>query len=313
MFKGSIVALITPFTEQGEVDYPALKRLVDWHAVEGTDAIVCCGTTGEAPTLSDEEQNMVFEIAIDVAKKRLPIIAGTGTYDTRKTVEKTAKAKALGAEGCLVVVPYYSRPTPEGCVAHYKEVSKVGLPTIVYHHPGRTGVWFSAEILVEIAKLPSVVGIKEASGGLELIAQIKQLSDIPVLSGDDTMAYAMMELGAAGVVSIVANIIPGQWKEMIHMFLQGDKEGAKELDTLYAPLCQAMVLETNPQCVKYAASLLGKCTSYMRLPLLLPRVLNRSAILSALSSVHLKSSNVGQGCEVDSRVDQSTLSVHLPA
>jgi 4-hydroxy-tetrahydrodipicolinate synthase len=286
MFKGSIVALVTPFTGEGEIDYPAFKKLVDWHAAEGTDAIVCCGTTGEAPTLSDEEQDTIFKTAIDVARKRVPIIAGTGTYDTRKTVEKTAKAKALGADGCLVVVPYYSRPTPEGCVAHYKEVSKVGLPTIVYHHPGRTGIWLSAEVLVEIAKLPSVVGIKEASGGLELITQIKRLSDVPVLSGDDTLAYTMMELGAAGVISIVANIIPRQWKEMIHAFLQGDQGGkkrAKELDTLYAPLCQAMVLETNPQCVKYAVSLLGRCTAHMRLPLLLPRETTRSAISIAIS------------------------------
>ncbi len=289
MFKGSIVALVTPFTQQGEVDYPALKKLVDWHAVEGTDAIVCCGTTGEAPTLSDEEQNTIFKTAIDVAKKRLPIIAGTGTYDTRKTVEKTAQAKALGADGCLVVVPYYSRPMPEGCVAHYKEVSKVGLPTIVYHHPGRTGIRLSAEVLVEIAELPSVMGIKEASGGLELIQQIKRVSDIPVLAGDDTLAYAMMELGAAGVISIVANIIPRQWKEMVQSFLQGDKKRAKELDTLYAPLSQAMILETNPQCVKYGVSLLGKCAPHMRLPLLSPMGTTRSAILSAFSLYSLQS------------------------
>ncbi len=145
MFKGSIVAIITPFTHEGEVDYEAFKELVDWHAAEGTHAIVCCGTTGEAPTLSSEEQMQIFKTAVDVSKKRVPIIAGTGTYDTRKTVEKTRKAKELGVDGCLVVVPYYSRPTPEGCIAHYTEVSKVGLPIIVYHHPGRTGVSLSAK------------------------------------------------------------------------------------------------------------------------------------------------------------------------
>ncbi len=292
MFKGSIVAIVTPFTSEGEIDYPAFKKLIDWHAAEGMDGIVCCGTTGEAPTISDEEQEMILKTAIDVSNKRVPIIAGTGTYDTRKTVEKTAKAKTLGADGCLVVVPYYSRPTPDGCIAHYNEVNKVGLPTIVYHHPGRTGVTLSAEVLAEISKLPSVVAIKEASGKLELIQQIKRFSDIPIFSGDDTLAYEMMELGGVGVISIVANIIPRQWKEMIHCFLQGDRARAKELSTLYAALCQAMVLETNPQCVKYAVGLLGRCEPHMRLPLLEPREAAKLAILQTLSKALGQSSEM---------------------
>jgi len=283
MFKGSIVAIVTPFTQGGEVDYAAFKELVDWHVVEGTDAIVCCGTTGEAPTLSSEEQIQIFKTALDVSKKRVPIIAGTGTYDTRKTVERTQKAKELGVEGCLVVVPYYSRPTPEGCIAHYTEVDKVGLPMIVYHHPGRTGVRLSAEALAEIAKLPSVVALKEASGGLELIQEIKQISDIAIFSGDDTLTFEMMKLGAVGGISIVANVIPKAWKEIVESFLQGNHERAKELNTLYAPLVEAMVLETNPQCVKYAVSLLGKCKPYLRLPLLEPRKANKLAILQALT------------------------------
>ena len=268
MFKGSIVAIITPFTQEGEVDFKAFKELVDWHISEGTDAIVCCGTTGEAPTLSSEEQLKIFKTAIDVSQKRIPIIAGTGTYDTRKTVDRTARAKELGADGCLVVVPYYSRPTPEGCIAHYTEVSKVGLPMIVYHHPGRTGIRLSAEVLAKISTLPSVVAIKEASGGLELIQEIRQISNIPIFSGDDTLTLAMMELGAVGGISIVANVIPKAWKEMIQSFLQGNRQQAKELDAEYASLVQSMVLETNPQCVKYAVSLLGKCLPHLRLPLL---------------------------------------------
>ncbi len=283
MFKGSIVAIVTPFTQDGEVDYAAFKELVDWHTIKGTNAIVCCGTTGEAPTLSSEEQIQIFKTALDVSNKRIPIIAGTGTYDTRKTVERTRKAKELGVDGCLVVVPYYSRPTPEGCIAHYTEIDKVGLPMIVYHHPGRTGVRLSAEVLAEISQLSSVVAVKEASGGLELIQEIKKLSDIDIFSGDDTLTFEMMELGAVGGISIVANVIPKAWKEMVESFLQGNHERAKELNTLYAPLVEAMVLETNPQCVKYAVSLLGKCKPHLRLPLLEPRKANKLAILQALS------------------------------
>lgn len=285
MFRGSIVAVVTPFTSDGEVDYSSFKHLIDWHAVEGTDAIVCCGTTGEAPTLTSEEQYNIFKIAIDVSNKRVPIIAGTGTYDTRKTVETTAHAKALGADGCLVVVPYYSRPTPEGCIAHYTEVSKVGLPMIVYHHPIRTGIKLSAQVLAEIARLPTVVAIKEASGGLELTQEIKQIIDIPIFSSDDTLTYAMLELGAAGGISIVANVIPRAWKEMIQSFHQGNCEKAKEIYTRYNSLFQSLVLETNPQCVKYALSLLGKCLPHMRLPLLQPRDANKLAILQALHCI----------------------------
>jgi 4-hydroxy-tetrahydrodipicolinate synthase len=283
MFKGSIVAIVTPFKDDGEIDDAAFKELVDWHAEQGTNAIVCCGSTGEAPTLSSEEQLKIFEIALDVSKKRVPIIAGTGTYDTRKTVERTRKAKELGADGCLVVVPYYNRPTPEGCIAHFMEISKVDLPMIVYYHPGRTGVRLSAEVLAEIAKLPSVVAIKDCSGGLELIQAIQQISTIPIFSGDDPLTLAMMELGAVGGISVVANVIPKAWSEMIQSALQGNKERARELNALYTPLFQAMELETNPQCIKYAVSLLGKCKPYLRLPLLEPRQANKLMILQALT------------------------------
>jgi 4-hydroxy-tetrahydrodipicolinate synthase len=285
MFKGSIVAIVTPFTQEGEVDFAAFKELVDWHAEQGTNAIVCCGTTGESPTLSSEEHLQIFKMALDVSKKRIPIIAGTGTYDTRKTVERTRKAKELGADGCLVVVPYYNRPTPEGCIAHYTEVSKVGLPMIVYYHPVRTGVMLSAEVLAEIAKLPSVVAIKDCSGGLELIQEIQQLSDIPIFSGDDTLTLAMMELGAAGGISVIANVIPKAWSEMIQSALQGNKERARELNALYAPLVQAIELERIPQGIKYAVSLLGKCKPYLRLPLIEPCQANKLAILQALNTL----------------------------
>jgi len=286
MFKGSIVALVTPFTETGEVDYLSLKNLVDWYVSLDVDGIVCCGTTGEAPTLSYEEKISVFKTVIDVAHGKIPVIAGTGTYDTRKTVRMTLAAKDLGADGCLVIVPYYSRPTPEGCIAHYREVGKVGLPTIVYHHPGRTGIRLSAETLAEIGKIPSIVAIKEATGTINLTQEIRRLSSIPILSGDDSNAYDLMLEGAVGVISIVANVIPDEWKRFVHAFLEGDYNQAKQLNDCYSPLYQAMVLETNPQCVKYALNLLGKCGPYYRLPLLEPRLDTKQQIQDALT--HLK-------------------------
>lgn len=284
MFKSSVVAIVTPFTEEGEVDYPAFKKLVDWHIAEGTDAILISGSTGESSTLTDEEQEKLIKTALDVANKRIPILAGTGTNCTKKTVEKTAQAKALGADGCLVVVPYYNRPMAEGCLAHYQEVSKVGLPTVVYYHPVRTAVRLSPEVLVEICKLPSIVAIK-ISGGLEPIKRFKELSNVPIYSGDDELTYEMLELGAIGGISVVANAIPRQWKEMIDSYLRGDKTRANELNTLYSPLCQALILETNPQGIKYGVSLLGKCGPYLRLPLLQPRQSTKRALFEALSKI----------------------------
>lgn len=277
MFRGSIVALVTPFTDEGEVDLEAFKELVAWHVEAGTDGIVCCGTTGEAPTLSREEKLSLFKTAVDVAQRKTLIIAGTGTYSTAETVKETESAKSIGVDGCLVVVPYYNRPTPEGCFAHYAAVSKIGLPTIVYYHPGRTGVKLSAQELAEISTLPHMVAIKEASGGLEMIEQLKPLTKAAILSGDDTIALPMLDLGAVGVISIVANLIPSEWKHVIH-------ERNQLLYDQFATLVQAMVLETNPQCVKYALSLMGKCRSHLRLPLLEPRPANKEKIIKALSS-----------------------------
>jgi 4-hydroxy-tetrahydrodipicolinate synthase len=283
MFKGTFTAIVTPFTDEGEVDWAAFKKLVEWQVQEGIDGIVCCGTTGEAPTLTTEEQLQVFQTAIDVVNKRVQVIAGTGTYDTRKTVEMTKKAKLLGADGCLVVVPYYNKPTREGCIAHYGEVSKVGLPAIVYHHPGRTGITLSAATLTEIGRFPSIAAIKDSTGNVEMVKALKELSDTPILCGDDTLALAMMELGAVGVVSIVGNVIPRLWTEMTRSFFAGDRERAKEIDTLCKPLYESLVIENNPQCVKYAVSLLGKCRPVLRLPLVLPRETTKLEILRALT------------------------------
>ncbi len=283
MIRGTITALITPFKKDLEVDEKALAELIEWQIEEKIDAVMLCGSTGEAPTLSDEEKLKIFRIGVDVTKGRVPIIAGTGTYDTRKSLKMTQAAKKIGVDAALVVVPYYIRPTPEGCMAHFQEVSKAGLPMIAYHHPARTGVSLSIEVLKGISKIPNVAAIKESSGGLEIA---RQMEGIPFFSGDDPFALSMMELGGLGVMSVVANLIPRQWAEMTRSFSEGNKVKAKEINDHFAQLCEAMVLESNPQCVKYALSYLGKCQPYFRLPLVEPRALTKVQIQSACSLVN---------------------------
>ncbi len=285
MFQGSIVALVTPFLENGAFDESAFRELVAWQVEEGTDAIVICGTTGEAPTLSQEEQLLTFQIAVEVAKGRTPILAGTGSYDTREAVRMTQEAKDLGVDGCLVVVPYYNRPTAEGCVAHFQEVAQVGLPLIVYHHPARTGLKLSAKTLAEISHIPGVVGIKEGPGDVDLVMELTRLTKIPVFSGDDLMTIPVMSLGGAGSISVVGNLIPRAWKELTSHCAQGNFKEALEIFQRYYPLCRALFAEVNPQCVKYALSLLGKCEPHLRLPLLQPREETKQQIRLAMESI----------------------------
>jgi 4-hydroxy-tetrahydrodipicolinate synthase len=182
MFKGTLVALVTPLTAEDEVDYRALHELIEWHIESGTDGIVLCGTTGEAPTLSDIEQMTIFKEGVLASKGRIPIIAGTGSYDTRRCIEMTTAAKKARADGALIVVPYYNRPTSEGCFQHYKEVSKVGLPMIIYHHPGRIGIKLSINALLRIAELPSIAAIKDSTADLDYVIELMQQSPVPVLT-----------------------------------------------------------------------------------------------------------------------------------
>lgn len=287
MFRGAITALVTPFAPDARVDYSQLRAMIEWQIEEGIDGIVLCGTTGEAPTLSEEEQIRVIQEGVDAAKGRVPILAGTGSYDTLHAVYLTEQAKKAGADGALVIVPYYNRPTPEGCYLHYQEIGKVGLPLIIYHHPGRSGVRLSASALAQISSLDSVVGIKEASGDLDLTTELIRMTDKPVLSGDDTLALAMMASGCVGIISIVSNLIPRQWTELARYMNAGCLREAKMLFDQYYSLVKAMVLETNPQCVKYALSLMDKCLSKLRLPLVEPRKETKSQIDKSMQVLDL--------------------------
>lgn len=281
-FTGMIVASITPFTTSGDIDFQALKEHTEWLIAQGVDGIVSCGTTGETPTLSEEEFLEVVKTVAKTARGRVPILAGTGTNDTRKTVERTHKVKQWGVDGVLVIVPYYNRPSFEGCIQHFREVAKCGLPIMAYHHPGRTGVKLSAAMWAEVLSIPQVVGLKEGSGDSELVRELLPLTQKPILSGEDGKTLSLMQIGSAGIISVVGNLIPRDWKEMVTSIASSDVERAFALHHQYVNLCESLFIESNPQGIKYALSLMNKCTSTMRLPLVEPRESTKQAIVVEL-------------------------------
>lgn len=285
MFKGTIVALVTPFTEQDQVDFPALCKLIEWHIDSGTDAIVLCGTTGEAPTLSDAELIAIFKTGVLTSQGRIPIIAGTGTYNTHHCFELTRAAKEAGVDAALIVVPYYSRPTPEGCFQHFQAISKVGLPIIIYHHPGRIGIKLPVKALLRIAELPFVAAIKDSTADLDYTIELMQQTSLPVLTGDDTLVLPTMAVGGVGVVSVVANLIPQEWKQLTSLLLNDQNKEARDLFRHFFPLAKSMFLETNPQCVKFALGALGQCSSRLRLPLVEPQESTQRQIIEELTKV----------------------------
>lgn len=285
MFKGTIVALATPFTEQDQVDFRALCELIEWHIDSGTDAILLCGTTGEAPTLSDTEQIAIFKEGVLASKGRIPIIAGTGTYNTNQCIAITYAAKKAGVDGALVVVPYYNRPTPEGCFQHFQAISKIGLPMIIYHHPGRIGIKLPVKALSRIAEIPNVVAIKDSTADLDYMIELIQQTSLPILTGDDTLLLPAMAVGGVGVFSVVANLIPQEWKQLTSLLLNDKNKEARDLFRQFFPLAKSMFLETNPQCVKFALGMLGKCSSKMRLPLIEPQESTQRQIINELTKI----------------------------
>jgi 4-hydroxy-tetrahydrodipicolinate synthase len=282
MFRGSLVALITPFLKDGQIDENALRRLVWWHIENKTDGIVVCGTTGESPTLSDIEKIQIFKICVEEANKKIPIIAGTGSYNTKKSYELTKRAKEIGCDGALVVAPYYNRPTQLGITAHFNEVSKANLPIIVYHHPGRCGINIELDTFSNLEKITNVRAIKEASGSVEFIKKLQKTCQLPILSGDDSLAYASMGAGARGSISVVANVVPDAWSKMINLCLEKKFIEASVINYKNKELVDSMFLESNPQCVKYAAHLLKRCENVFRLPMIEPGFSNKKQIEKVL-------------------------------
>ena len=267
MFNGSIVAMVTPFKD-GEVDYDKLEELVQYHIDNGTNAIIPCGTTGESPTLTHREHGEVIGKVIEAAAGRIPVIAGTGSNNTSEAVSMTRHAKETGADGSLIITPYYNKPTQQGIYEHYKAIlEEVNIPIIVYNVPSRTGVSISAETVARLAEFDNIVAIKEATGDIDQASQILNMCDITVLSGDDSLTLPIMSIGGKGVVSVLANILPREVSELTSSFLKGEIENAQRLHNSLFPICKAMFIETNPIPVKTAMKLLGRLNGEMRLPL----------------------------------------------
>ncbi|MFA5321432.1 MAG: 4-hydroxy-tetrahydrodipicolinate synthase [Smithella sp.] len=269
MFKGAMVAIVTPF-KNDRIDEKALRELIEFQIVNGTDAIVPCGTTGESATLSHEEHDRVIEITIDAVRKRVPVIAGTGSNNTAEALRLTRHAYEAGADGALIVCPYYNRPTQEGLYQHFKTIAQsVPLPIIPYNIASRTGVNMLPEMVAKLAKIKNIVGIKEASGSIKQMSDVINLcgKDFAVLSGDDIFTLPLMAIGGAGIISVVSNVAPADMAGLIDAFFAGDMAKAKALHYKMSALIDALFMEVNPIPVKAALSLMGKIECEYRLPL----------------------------------------------
>ena len=286
-FHGSITALVTPF-KKGKVDEKSMQKIVHYQIENGTDGLVPCGTTGESPTLSNEEHRRVIEIVVDAADKKVPVIAGTGSNSTEEAVALTAFAKKAGADGALLATPYYNKPTQEGLYRHYEKVAKsVDLPIILYNIPGRSVVNISPETIARLAKISNIVAIKEASGSMDQTSHILSLCRLTVLSGDDSLTLPLLALGGKGVISVISNILPGTVSEMVDAYFAGNHEKAKVLHYKLFSLCRAMFIETNPIPIKRAMKLLGFCDDELRLPLCPMSEHNEKILIKALKDFGL--------------------------
>jgi 4-hydroxy-tetrahydrodipicolinate synthase len=269
LFTGSGVAIVTPFNENG-VDFKKLEELLEWHIEQKTDAIIVCGTTGEASTMSEQERKETIKFTVDVVKGRIPVIAGTGTNNTKASVEMSKWAESIGVDGLLVITPYYNKTTQKGCIAHFKAIaSAVKKPIIIYNVPSRTGFNIAPATLYELSKLDNIVAVKEASGNISQVAEIAHLcgDNLDIYSGNDDQIVPLMSLGAKGVISVVANILPKDTHDICEKFLNGDLKGALELQLKMLPLINALFIETNPIPVKTAMNLMGMNVGLLRLPL----------------------------------------------
>jgi 4-hydroxy-tetrahydrodipicolinate synthase len=269
MLKGAITAIVTPF-KNGSLDEAAYRELIEFQIKGGIQGIVPCGTTGESPTLSHTEHKRVVETCIDQVKKRVPVIAGSGSNNTAEAVELTKHAEAAGADYALMITPYYNKPTQEGLYQHYKTVAaQTKIPIVVYNVPGRTSLNLLPETMARLAELPNIVGLKDATGDLKQGAKTLELcgEKITVLSGDDFTTFPLLCVGGMGVISVVSNVVPGDMAGMCNAFFAGNLKKARELHYKMWPLTEAMFYETNPVPVKTALKLMGKITGEVRQPL----------------------------------------------
>ena len=289
MFKGSITAVITPF-RNGGVDEAAFQKFIEWQIAEGTDGIVPCGTTGESPTLDHAEHNRVIDLAVEAAAGKIPVIAGTGSNSTDEAIATTRHAKEAGANAALVVTPYYNKPTQEGLFQHFKAIhDAVDLPVIIYNIPGRCVVDMTVETMARLAKLPNIVGVKDATADLARPTRVRQAigGDFCQLSGEDGTAVAFLAQGGVGCISVTANVAPGLCGRLQDAWAAGDLATVFAIRDRLALLNDALFCETNPAPVKYAASLLGKGDGSLRLPLTEITEASKAKVKAAMLSAGL--------------------------
>lgn len=289
IFKGVATALITPITSEG-VDYDALKKLINWQIQQGVDALVICGTTGEASTLSDEEHRQVLKFSLEVADGRVPMIAGTGSNDTDYAIDLTRYACELGYDAMLVVTPYYNKTTQNGLVAMFTAIADASTkPIILYNVPSRTGVNIEPATYARLAEHPQICAIKEANGNISKIVETAALvgDKLDIYSGNDDQIVPIMACGGVGVISVLSNVLPRETAELCRKYFAGDVEGAMELQKRYLPLINALFCEVNPIPVKAAMAALGFCDNYLKLPLVPMEEAHEQTLLACMRDVGL--------------------------
>ncbi|MBE9505123.1 MAG: 4-hydroxy-tetrahydrodipicolinate synthase [Proteobacteria bacterium] len=287
--KGAYTALVTPFVN-GEVDENALRELIDFQISEGIDGIVPCGTTGESATLAHEEHKHVIEVAIDAARGKVPVIAGTGSNSTDETIALTKHAKEAGADAVLLITPYYNKPTQEGLFQHFSKVAQeVDIPQLLYNVPGRTALNMLPETISRLSKLENIVGIKEATADMEQISWIRELcgEELDIMSGDDATVLPLLSIGGSGVISVVSNIMPKEMSALCSAFFSGNYEEAQRLHYRLLPLARVLFCETNPIPVKEALHLMGKITQEIRLPLTRLSEENRTRLQDVMKTLEV--------------------------
>lgn len=267
MFEGAYTAIVTPFQDDGAVDYDCLRALIERQLEGGVDGIVPVGTTGESPTLTVEEHGRVIDIAIETCRGRAKVIAGTGGNSTAEAIELTAHAREAGADGTLQVTPYYNKPSQQGLVRHFSAVADIGLPVVLYNVPGRTGCEIAVETVAELAENPNIAAIKEAGGSVDRVSRIMDCCRIEVLAGDDSLCFPMMAVGGKGVISVATNVAPQPVAEMVHSALAGNWDKAQELHSRLYRLFDDLFLQSNPIPVKAALAMMGLAREVYRLPL----------------------------------------------
>ncbi len=287
MFEGTTVALVTPF-DNGKIDWKTLEKLLDFHLEKGTDVILPCGTTGESATLTHEEHREVIKFVVEKVGKRRKVLAGTGSNSTEEALELSLFAQEVGADGVLLITPYYNKPTQRGLYLHFERIARqLSIPVVLYNVPSRTGVNLEFSTVKDLSRVPNIVAVKEASGNLDQIMRIISLESITVLSGDDSLTFPIIALGGKGVVSVAANLVPQEIKEMVDLALEGKWEEARKIHYRLYPLFKVLFIETNPIPVKTALGILGMIKEEFRLPLAPMKEENRKELIRVMKLLNL--------------------------